>query len=90
MFVTVQSNLSLLDGIEIGPYFQFDFPEQGGSVQPGNFDSITSENRYLYGTVTLASGVPEPSTWAMILVGFVGLGFVGYRRSKARVTFAST
>jgi hypothetical protein len=26
--------------------------------------------------------VPEPSTWAMILLGFVGLGFVGYRKSR--------
>jgi hypothetical protein len=25
--------------------------------------------------------VPEPSTWAMMLVGFAGLGFVGYRRN---------
>jgi hypothetical protein len=24
--------------------------------------------------------VPEPSTWAMMLLGFVGLGFIGYRR----------
>jgi hypothetical protein len=23
--------------------------------------------------------VPEPSTWAMLLVGFAGLGFAGYR-----------
>jgi hypothetical protein len=28
------------------------------------------------------SAVPEPSTWAMMLVGFVGVGFVGYRRSR--------
>lgn len=28
--------------------------------------------------------VPEPSTWAMLLVGFVGLGFLGYRR-RAKV-----
>jgi hypothetical protein len=29
--------------------------------------------------------VPEPSTWAMMLLGFAGLGFVGYRQaSKAR------
>jgi phospholipase/lecithinase/hemolysin len=26
--------------------------------------------------------VPEPSTWAMILVGFAALGFAGYRRSR--------
>ena len=26
--------------------------------------------------------VPEPSTWAMMLLGFAGLGFAGYRRAK--------
>jgi hypothetical protein len=25
--------------------------------------------------------VPEPSTWAMMQLGFAGLGFVGYRRT---------
>ena len=27
-------------------------------------------------------GVPEPSTWALMLLGFAGLGFVAYTRSK--------
>lgn len=31
-------------------------------------------------SVTVASGVPEPSTWAMMLLGFAGIGFVAYRR----------
>jgi PEP-CTERM motif len=26
--------------------------------------------------------VPEPSTWAMLLLGFAGLGFIGYRRTR--------
>jgi hypothetical protein len=26
--------------------------------------------------------VPEPSTWAMMLLGFAGLGFVGYRQAR--------
>jgi probable HAF family extracellular repeat protein len=30
-----------------------------------------------------ASSVPEPSTWAMMLVGFAGWGLAGYRRAKA-------
>jgi hypothetical protein len=31
--------------------------------------------------------VPEPSTWAMMLLGFAGLGYAGYRRARElRVT----
>ena len=26
--------------------------------------------------------MPEPSTWAMMLIGFAGLGFMAYRRTK--------
>jgi hypothetical protein len=28
------------------------------------------------------SAVPEPSTWAMMILGFMGLGFMGYRRKQ--------
>lgn len=39
---------------------------------------------YLSGTVTETMvTVPEPSTWAMMLLGCAGLGFAGYRRSLA-------
>jgi PEP-CTERM motif len=33
--------------------------------------------------------VPEPSTWAMMLIGFAGLGYAGYRRQKKLVGAAS-
>jgi phospholipase/lecithinase/hemolysin len=36
----------------------------------------------------LSSPVPEPSTWAMMLLGFVGLGFAGYRGAKKRPAVA--
>jgi len=32
-------------------------------------------------SISLAT-VPEPSTWAMMLLGFAGLGFVSYRRTR--------
>jgi hypothetical protein len=32
------------------------------------------------------SAVPEPSTWAMMILGFLGVGFVAYRR-KATSAF---
>jgi hypothetical protein len=33
-------------------------------------------------SVSYFAVVPEPSTWAMMLVGFGGLGFAGYRKSR--------
>jgi hypothetical protein len=33
--------------------------------------------------------VPEPSTWAMMLLGFAGLGFAGYRASRKKVALAA-
>ena len=32
-----------------------------------------------FGTATIAA-VPEPSTWAMMILGFAGVGFMAYRR----------
>ena len=34
------------------------------------------------GSVT--PGIPEPSTWAMMLLGFTGLGFAGYRKAQRK------
>ena len=32
-----------------------------------------------------ALGVPEPSTWATMLLGFAGLGFARYRRTRTQI-----
>jgi hypothetical protein len=41
-------------------------------------------NEYYYGfTVGEVGAVPEPSTWAMMLLGFAGVGFLAYRRRTA-------
>jgi PEP-CTERM motif len=34
------------------------------------------------GIVPPPTGIPEPSTWAMIILGFGGVGFAGWRRSR--------
>jgi hypothetical protein len=38
------------------------------------------------GSITAA--VPEPSTWAMMLVGFAGLGYAGWRGSRKAASVA--
>jgi hypothetical protein len=35
------------------------------------------------------SAVPEPSTWAMMILGFVGLGFMAYRRKNSTMLNAA-
>jgi hypothetical protein len=33
------------------------------------------------------SAVPEPSTWAMMILGFMGIGFMAYRRKSNSQSF---
>jgi hypothetical protein len=41
--------------------------------------------------VAIAHPVPEPSTWAMMLLGFAGIGFIAYRgKSKATLIDAGS
>jgi hypothetical protein len=40
-------------------------------------------------TIDLSAGtVPEPSTWAMMLLGFAGLGFTAYRKARRAASIA--
>ena len=46
------------------------------------------EATVFYGGVALAN-VPKSSTWAMMLLGFAGLGFAGYRAARKGVSLAA-
>jgi hypothetical protein len=39
--------------------------------------------------VVIPSGVPEPSTWAMMILGFAGVGFMAYRRRNQGAALAA-
>lgn len=46
----------------------------------------------VFGEITSSGGgstVPEPSTWVMMLAGFAGLGYMGYRRSRTSAVIAA-
>jgi hypothetical protein len=43
--------------------------------------SAGSADSSILGNAFSVTAVPEPSTWAMMLAGFVGLGFLGYRKA---------
>jgi PEP-CTERM motif len=48
------------------------FTDLGPSNQQGN----------LIDNVVVTTGVPEPSTWAMMVLGFAGLGFAAFRQGR--------
>jgi hypothetical protein len=69
----------------------FDYAYNTKNQPVGTFAVSTTESLgeriALFPTNTLSFdaslfAVPEPSTWAMLLMGFAGLGFVGYRRTR--------
>ncbi|WP_202988756.1 PEP-CTERM sorting domain-containing protein [Bradyrhizobium campsiandrae] len=78
--------------------FLFGFASEYGTASPiegqspiafdpgGTFQAIAFSNGQVIsdpGTVTLTAAVPEPSTWAMLLLGFAGLGMLAVRRKTA-------
>jgi hypothetical protein len=51
-----------------------------------SFNGLGNEDVYSLKITDVAGAVPEPATWAMMLVGFGGVGFAMRRRSKVRTT----
>jgi hypothetical protein len=57
------------------------------------FTGTTSDPTFVPGTYGIAgdsltitdisAAVPEPSTWAMMILGFCGLGFIAYRKKRS-------
>ena len=48
--------------------------------------AMTCGNDVIQGQI---AAIPEPSTWAMMILGFVGLGFTAYRRKSKPALMAS-
>jgi hypothetical protein len=65
---------------------QTSFFIQGFTGTDGTGDGVQLSNiNFFNGSLptTRSGGTPEPSTWAMMLLGFAGLGYAGFRRSRS-------
>ena len=74
------------------------YPAGGGALFIGGFgqssvDGCLGDCSFpLSGTVlnaAVTSAVPEPSTWAMMILGFAGIGFMAYRRKSKPLLMAT-
>jgi len=54
-----------------------------GNVTDGVHGSQNDVFETIYVRNSLVGGIPEPSTWAMMIIGFAGVGFMAYRRRKS-------
>jgi hypothetical protein len=66
-----------------------------GCMTPGfleiRVDPATTDN-VVYPAINAeigVAGVPEPSTWAMLILGFAGIGFMAYRRKTKPALMAA-
>ena len=87
--------------VPFGNFFDIGFGEVAGTVNTSRNDvrafaflgfrpgtPFIGSVRLTYDFTPFASAVPEPATWAMMLVGFGAVGYSMRRRPKAKVTFA--
>jgi cholinesterase len=58
------------------------------NVHPSAYVHEIVGNELFNEVLGLPSPVPEPSTWAMMVLGFLGLGFAGYRSARTKAVAA--
>ena len=64
----------------------FTFTTTGGNLIFSDLAGGDGNIGNILDNVTLSTAVPETSTWAMMLIGFAGLGFA-FRQSRRKVSF---
>jgi PEP-CTERM motif len=70
-------------GPGLNPLFAFWSDPGAGAVFSGTqFGATDYASANIPRLPSAVSDVPEPSTWAMMILGFAGVGFMAYRRSR--------
>jgi hypothetical protein len=76
---------------------KWDTPEGNGTTLAAQLDNILEGRSYInFHTTQFGGGeirgnispVPEPSTWAMMILGFAAVGFMAYRRRNSTLRLA--
>jgi hypothetical protein len=86
--LTLGQNLAKADDCLVGgglTYCLF-MSNSTGANPTAAFDQFTSDGEWVAGSVTVTASplaTPEPSTWALMLIGFGGVGWLASRRRTA-------
>ena len=66
----------------------YQYSTAGVQLSTAQYSGLANDN-YLGGEFAFSSGVPEPSTWAMMILGFFGIGTMAYRRRNQVQAFSA-
>jgi hypothetical protein len=78
-----------LTGLKHDADLSFILVASGGPLTEIDLLSTSGIKEAKHFEVSGVSGVPEPSTWAMMCIGFAGLGFASLRASQKSVALAA-
>jgi hypothetical protein len=95
LFDGVSPNMAIYNALGVGGFGSYaltpgqsdstvSFVLNSAAISAINADIGAGDEYFAVGGTTNSAipTIPEPSTWAMMLLGFAGLGFVGYRASR--------
>jgi hypothetical protein len=102
LFFTDLNGATILTGLDVTLVSDNESPLNVGDGQfvlaeTGSWQNLSPFVKQFYGwtfpipdvnVMSDVSDVPETSVWAMLLIGFAGLGFAGYRRAPKAPAFA--
>jgi PEP-CTERM motif len=61
------------------------YGDNGFSINAFAGETLIARN----GSIVTIAAVPEPSTWAMMILGFAGIGFMAYRQKSKPAVMAA-
>ena len=84
---------TLVGKIGAGLFFEIGTSFVGAANASGElklyyWDSVNSDNTQF--VTASISAVPEPSTWAIMILGFAGVGYIAYRRRDQAIALRHT
>lgn len=77
---------AITEGQGSSGFLTLDYSALGRQVTSATFSS--TQNSFEFDNLAFAGAVPEPSTWAMLILGFGVVGGAMRRRQKATIAFA--
>ena len=78
---TTQGVAYTVHGYQYYDFFYDPTTDIAHGVQPGENKNVLLAS-FKGDNAFVTTGVPEPSTWAMMILGFFGVGFMAYRRKS--------